>query len=91
MWEKLDKPVVLEKGLEKMTLGEAKQYMEDRFDITILTDSRAFKLAGLDDPLEVHVKLDKMSGISLRSVLGLLADQFDATFVVLRDHCVFTT
>ena len=31
MKAKLDKPVVLEKGLEKMTFGEAKTYFEDRF------------------------------------------------------------
>jgi RNA polymerase sigma factor (sigma-70 family) len=91
MWNTLTKPVVLDKGLEKMTLGEAKQYFEDRFQVLILTDTKAFKLAGVDSPLEVDVKLDRVSGIPLRHVLGLLADQLNATIVTLPDHLVITT
>jgi len=89
----LEKPVVLEKGLEKMTFGEAKQYFEDRFDITILVNEQAFKAAEAGEPniLEAQVKLDKMSGVSLATVLRLLTAQFNGTYIVRRDYIEITT
>jgi RNA polymerase sigma factor (sigma-70 family) len=84
---KLEKPVVLEKGLDKMTFGDAKQYIADRFDLTILANSRAFGEANI---LESQVQLEKMSAVSLREVLQLLADQLGATFVVRPGYVEFT-
>ena len=93
MKAKLDKPVVLEKGLDKMTFGEAKGYFEDRFDITILVNDAAFKAAeaGNENILESQVKLEKMSGVSLATVLRLLTAQFNGTYIVRRDYIEVTT
>jgi tetratricopeptide (TPR) repeat protein len=93
MKAKLDKPVVLDKGLEKMTFGDAKQYFEDRFDITILVNEAAFKAIESDVPNvnEAQVKLDKMSGVSLATVLRLLTAQFGGTYIIRRDYIEITT
>ncbi len=93
MKAKLDKPVVLDKGLEKMTFGDAKQYFEDRFDITILVNEAAFKAAESDNQNinEAQVKLDKMSGVTLGTVLRLLTAQFNGTYIIRRDYIEITT
>ena len=90
---KLEKPVVLEKGLDKMTFGEAKAYFEDRFDVTILINDAAFKAAdaGAEKISESEVKLEKMSGVSLATVLRLLTSQFGGTYLVRRDYIEITT
>jgi hypothetical protein len=75
---KLQKPVVLERGLEKMTFGEAKQYFEDRFDITIVVDEGLFpKAAKLC--AQQSVRLDPLVGLTLETVLEALVVQFGAT------------
>ena len=89
----LDKPVVLEKGLEKMTFGEAKAFFENRFGITILVNDKAFKArdAGAERILEAEVKLEKLAGIPLRSVLPMLLDQFDGAYLIHPDYIEVTT
>jgi len=77
---KMAKPVVLEKGLERMTFGEAKNYFEDRFDITILANAAAFPKDS--NPLESEVKFDKMAAISLQEVLEMMMNQIDATYLL---------
>ena len=87
MMSKLNKPVVLDKGLEKMTFEDAKQYFEDRFDMTILRSSKAFEHSEF---AKFKVQLDKMSGVSLRTVLQLLVDQFHGALRVCQDHIEVT-
>ena len=41
---KLEKPVVLPKGLDKMPLSDAKSYFEERFELPILVNEQAFLL-----------------------------------------------
>jgi hypothetical protein len=77
---KLDQPVVLDKGLEPMTFGDAKQYFEDRFATQILVSPGLMNNEG--NVLEAQVKLDKLVGIPLRDVLEMLAGQFGATYLV---------
>jgi RNA polymerase sigma factor (sigma-70 family) len=87
---KLNKPVVLEKGLDKMTFGEAKNYFEDRFDLTILINFAAFPKKN-DHPQDMDVQLEKMSGVSLQTALDMLMDQIGGTYVIRRDYVEITT
>ncbi len=87
MQTKLDKPVVLDKGLDIMNFADARQYFEDRFDISIVPNPKAFKQSEWQ---EAKVQLDKMSGISLRNVLQMLVDQFGASYRVRQDYVEIT-
>ncbi len=88
MFSKLSKPVTLDKGLDEMTFVEAKYYFEDRFDLTILVNERAFPKGS--KTLAAHVKLDKMSGVTLRTVLQMLLDQFGGIYIVHPEYIEIT-
>jgi RNA polymerase sigma factor (sigma-70 family) len=87
---KLSHPVVLEKGLDKMTFGEAKAYFEDRFDLTILVNFAAFPKSD-KHPQEKEVQLEKMSGVSLQTALDMFMDQIGGTYVIRTDYVEITT
>jgi hypothetical protein len=75
--EKLAVPidVRLDAGLLKDALG----YLSDRYNLTIIVDEMAFRTdADVADIQGALVKLDKVNGIKLRTVLRLLLEQVEA-------------
>jgi hypothetical protein len=92
MKNKLAKPVTLEEGIAANTpLRDALGFLSDRYDITILVDTQAFKAEGNDTVEETPVRLPKMIGVSLATVLRLLTAQANGTFLVRRDYIEVTT
>ena len=89
MRAKLNKPVVLERGLESMTFRDAKAYVEDHFDITILANYGAFPEDS--SPLEANVHLEKMSGVSMQTMLDMFMDQIGGTYVIHTDYIEITS
>jgi hypothetical protein len=90
---KLEKPINLEKGFEPNTqLKDALEFLSDRYDLTILIDTKAF-----EDDLQVKeietqpVKLPKMIGVSLGTVLRLLLSQVNGTYILRREFVEVTT
>jgi tetratricopeptide (TPR) repeat protein len=90
---KLSKPITLDKGIDPNTqLKDALEFLSDRYDITILVDSAAFKADNQDDNVEEKpVRLPKMVGVSLGTVLRLLTAQVNGTFLIRRDYVEVTT
>jgi Mg-chelatase subunit ChlD/tetratricopeptide (TPR) repeat protein len=92
MKNKLARPVTLDKGIEANTpLREALEFISDRYDVTVLVDTQAFKAEGNDTVEETPVKLPKMNGVSLATVLRLLTAQANGTYLVRRDYIEVTT
>ncbi|HEV3261402.1 MAG TPA: hypothetical protein VG013_31405, partial [Gemmataceae bacterium] len=79
------------------TIKDAVDYLQDRYGATILIDEQAWK----DDPdlkdqfpegiLNQPVKLPKMVGISMATVLRLLFEPVGGTYLVRRDFIEITT
>src|SRR5262249_6537692 len=70
---KLSSPITLDKGIEANTpLKEALEFLSDKFDVTILVNSPAFKQEGTDAVEDLPVRLPRMTGVSLGTVLRLL-------------------
>jgi hypothetical protein len=87
----LNKIVSLEKGIDPMPLREAVENVQDLFHITILVDSQAFRTDLSDDDVEgKQVKLPKMNGVRLSTVLRLLTEQVNATYVLRSDYLEIT-
>jgi hypothetical protein len=89
----LAQPVTLDKGLDANTqFKDALEFISDRYDITILVDTQAFKtdnsVESVDD---LPVKLPRMVGVSLGTVLRLLAAQVNGTYLIRRDYIEITT
>jgi hypothetical protein len=78
----LNTSVELSKGLPADTpLSDALEYLEDRFDLTLYLDTKAFERAGIKSIGERPVKLAAHENVSLAAVLQELLDPADATFV----------
>jgi hypothetical protein len=78
---KLAQSVTLENGIEGNTpLREAFEFLGSRHDIAIVIDTQAFKAEGNDTVEETPVRLPKMTGIKLGTVLQMIAAQANGTF-----------
>jgi hypothetical protein len=89
----LNRSIDLEKGIEANTpLKDALEFISDRFGITILIDTQAFKSDLSVDAVEDQpVKLPKMTNVSLGTVLRMLTAQINGTWLVRRDYVEITT
>jgi hypothetical protein len=90
--DKMSRPINLERGIDAQTpLKDALEFLSDRYELTILVDSQAFKAEGTDAVEDQPVKLPKMIGVSLGTVLRLLTAQVNGTFLIRRDYIEVTT
>jgi hypothetical protein len=88
----LNKSVSLQQGINPMPLQEAVENLENLVGITILIDSQAFRTDLSDDDVAgKQVKLPKMMGVHLRTVLRFLVEQINGDYLVLDDHVEITT
>jgi RNA polymerase sigma factor (sigma-70 family) len=79
----LAKPVSLENGIPvNTTLREAMECLSSNYDVPILFDTQAFKDKGIDVVEDTPVKLSKMIGIRLETILRLLLDQVNGTYLI---------
>jgi hypothetical protein len=95
MKNKLSRPVTLDQGLPpNTTLKDALEFFTDRYDLTILVDTEAFKSEGLADVESQPVRLPKMVGVPLSTVLRLTLAQIGppaGTYIVRPDFVEVTT
>jgi hypothetical protein len=79
IYERLSKPVSLEKGFTDGTpLKEVLEFLSDRYDMDIHIDESAFKKIGKGRPGEVRVGMPPLVGVRLEAVLHVLLDQANA-------------
>jgi hypothetical protein len=94
---KLAKTVDLENGFApNTTLSDALDFLAQRHDISILVDSQAFAIIGVQRPEETPVSLPKMTGVRLGTMLRMLVgqvrgDKYNGSFVVRDGHVEVTT
>ena len=91
--ERLAKPVSLAEGIAaNTTLREAMNLLEQlpldssNYNVTILIDTEAFKAAGNDSVEDTPVKLPRMIGIRLSTVLHRLLGQVNGTYLIRPDY-----
>jgi hypothetical protein len=89
---KMETGVTLD-GFEPNTpLKEALGFLTERYGITILMDTEAFKAdLQIMEPDNQPVKLPRMVNVRLETVLRLLLAQASATFIIRRDYVEVTT
>ncbi|HEV3115748.1 MAG TPA: hypothetical protein VGY58_01765 [Gemmataceae bacterium] len=90
--QKLGEAVGLPNGIQPNTpLRDALEFIGDRHEVTILVDAPAFKEDGVENIEEVPVRLPRMSGIRLDTVLRALAGQIKGVPLLRPDHIEITT
>jgi hypothetical protein len=101
---RLAQPVNLEKGIETSQLKDALEFIGQKFGIAIVIDRQAFKDDyQIDSVDEQQVRLPRLAGIKLGTVLRLLVSQVggnqpapgsgsgNGTYLVRGDHVEITT
>jgi hypothetical protein len=87
---KMEMPVTVE--FESGPLKDALGFLTERYNVPILVDSEAFKTdVNIPDVENTPVKLQKVVGISLGTVLRLLLSQVQGTFIIRREFIEVTT
>jgi hypothetical protein len=94
---RLQQHVNLDKGIDANTpLRDALEFLGDRYNLTIIVDSKAFEEIGVQRAEEQPVQLPKMVGVSMATVLRLLlaqikGDEGHGTYAIQNDHLLITT
>lgn len=90
--EILSRKIELKGVPEGTTIREALSQLRDEFGLAFIINVRAFKDdRQINDPEIQPVKLAKMPGVRLDTVLGLLAKQVEGTYMLRSDHVEITT
>src|SRR5207245_5823735 len=88
----MQRPITLEGFDPNTPLKDALGFLSERFRLTILIDTQAFKDdLQINEPEQQPVKLPKLVDVSLGTVLRLLLSQAQATFMIRRDFIEVTT
>jgi len=89
---KLSKVVDIERAIQA-PLKDVLEFLSDRFDLTLIVDPAAFK--ALEPPVDsvedVPVRLPRMPGVTLSTVLRLVLSPIGGTYLVRRDYIEITT
>jgi hypothetical protein len=91
--EKLTRPVTFEKGLDPGTkFKDAVDLIADRFDMTIAVDYAAFRAMNPGESIdEQEVRLPRVIGARLSTVLRKLTEQVGGSYLVQSDHVLITS
>jgi hypothetical protein len=85
---KLTQPISLEKGIDSNTpLKDAVEFLSDRYEIPLLVNEAAFPKDENGNSVMGHpVRLSKLTGVKLGTVLRLVLAQVQGTYLIRGDH-----
>src|SRR5205823_6035346 len=81
----------IEKAIDNAPLRDVIEFLSDKYEMTILVDTQAFDQQGQKTVEDSPVKLPKMPGVTLSTVLRLLLSQVNGTYLIRRDYIEITT
>src|SRR5438552_6297395 len=85
--EKLDKPIGLDKPIDKTPLKDVLEFLSDHYDVRITIDKEAFKNQLKAANVEtLPTRLPRLGMVNLGFVLRILASQVQGTYAVKADH-----
>jgi RNA polymerase sigma factor (sigma-70 family) len=71
----LDKPITVDGFAPKTTLSDALEFLREKFDVTLIVDSRAFEAAGMQGVGGSSVQFPAQKDVKLGDVLRMLVSQ----------------
>src|SRR5688500_18046583 len=89
---KLSKIVAVDQDMES-PLGEMLTYITERYSFhgKIVLNEQAFKAEGVEQPREQSVRIAKVTGVKLSTVLDMICKQINGACVVRSNHVEITT
>jgi RNA polymerase sigma factor (sigma-70 family) len=92
MVAKLSEVVNIDQTFDNIPLREVLYYLGDRFDVTFIVDVQSFDRDTGNLKVEEHlVRLPKMPGVSLSTILRYVLTQVQGTLLVRNDHLAVVT
>ena len=91
---KLMQRVTFDKTLDQVPLKDAIEFLNDKYDLTILVDARSFDGIGAaavalqaeDEVFQRQVSVPAMRNVRLATILKHVADQLDGVYLLYPDH-----
>jgi type II secretory pathway component GspD/PulD (secretin) len=83
-----------DKKLDDAPLRDVLEFLSDKYKVTFVVDTQAFEQANVGGGKSVEdsqVRLPKMPGVALETVLRYLTAQIDGTYLVRRNYIEITT
>ena len=74
-----------------MSLKESLEYITDRYDLPLIIDTNAFKVADPTVEVESQTIKTKLKGVSLATALRMILAQVGGTYIIRRDYVEVTT
>ncbi len=90
--DKLNQPITIEKPLENVPLRDVLEFLSDKYELTFIVDTQAFNAdKGVPNVEDSQVRLPRMPGVSLATILRFLLSQVQGTYLIRRDYIEITT
>jgi tetratricopeptide (TPR) repeat protein len=90
--DKLNQTVNVDKEIENTPLKDVLSFLSDKYDVTFIVDVQAFDRDNANRTVEdTPVRLPKMPGVTLGTILRFVLAQVQGTYLVRRDYIEITT
>jgi RNA polymerase sigma factor (sigma-70 family) len=88
----LQQPVPIDKPIENAPLKDVLEFLSDNYAVTFIVDTQAFDQDQGNKTVEDSmVRLPKMPGVTMSTVLRFLLAQVGGTYLIHRDYIEITT
>jgi hypothetical protein len=90
--DKLNQTVDVQKEIDNTPLKDVLSFLSDKYDVTFIVDVQAFDRDNANRTVEDSpVRLPKMPGVSLGTILRFVLAQVQGTYLIRRDYIEITT
>jgi tetratricopeptide (TPR) repeat protein len=89
--DKLALPISINRSFDGLPLKDVLEYFADQYSITFLINPIPFKDAGDEKVEDKPVRIPKMPGVSLSTILSYALSQVNATYLIRKDYVEITT
>jgi tetratricopeptide (TPR) repeat protein len=89
--DKLARPIDTNRAYDGIPLKDVLEQFADLYGVTFLINPIPFKDAGNEKVEDMPVRIPKMPGVSLSTVLSYALSQVNATYLIRKDYVEITT
>lgn len=89
--DKLLQPASIEKPIDNAPLKDVLEFLSEKYDLTFIVDVQAFDRIGKRTVEDEMVRLPKMPGVTLGTILRFLLAQVNGSLIIRRDYVEITT
>jgi tetratricopeptide (TPR) repeat protein len=89
--DKLLQPASIEKPIEGLPLKDVLDFLSEKYELTFIVDLQAFDRIGKKTVEDEQVRLPKMPGVALGTILRFILSQVNGSLIIRRDYVEITT